>query len=77
LAGNSLLARVALGPGFIDPAAFTAVRLGSGGLTLFLLAAFRRPPEVPRVGRWAAPVAIFAYALAFSVAYVRAWVPAR
>jgi drug/metabolite transporter (DMT)-like permease len=70
-AGNSLLARMALGPGFIDPAAFTAVRLGSGGLTLFLLAAFRRPPEVPRAGRWAAPVALFAYALAFSVAYVQ------
>jgi drug/metabolite transporter (DMT)-like permease len=70
-AGNSLLARLALAPGFIDPAAFTAVRLGSGALTLSLLAAFRRKTEASRVGRWAAPVALFAYALMFSVAYVQ------
>lgn len=70
-AGNSLLARLALAPGFIDPAAFTAVRLGSGALTLFLLAAFRRKTDASRVRRLAAPVALFAYALAFSVAYVQ------
>ena len=69
-AGNSLLARLALAPGFIDPAAFTAVRLGSAALTLFLLAAFRRKTDASRVRRLAAPVALFAYALAFSVAYV-------
>jgi drug/metabolite transporter (DMT)-like permease len=62
---------VALGPGLIDPAGFTAVRLGSGGLTLFLLAAVRRKPEDPRAGQWAPPVALFAYALAFSIAYVQ------
>jgi drug/metabolite transporter (DMT)-like permease len=70
-AGNSLLARVALGPGLIDPAGFTAVRLGSGALTLFLLAALRRRVGVPRTGRRAPPAALFAYALAFSVAYVQ------
>src|ERR671912_413068 len=36
-AGNSLLCRAALGPGHIDAASFTAVRLAAGALMLALL----------------------------------------
>ena len=70
-AGNSLLARVALGPGLIDPAGFTAVRLASGALTLLGMAALRPRPRADAGGRWTSPVALFAYAIAFSVAYVQ------
>ena len=37
-AGNSLLARLALRDGGMDPASFTALRLASGALVLWLLA---------------------------------------
>jgi drug/metabolite transporter (DMT)-like permease len=68
-AGNSLLARRALGARAIDPATFTAVRLASGALVLPLLAfaGGRRP----RGGSWASALALFVYAGAFSLAYLR------
>src|SRR3954468_23383720 len=69
-AGNSLLARVALRPSLIDPLAFTAVRLCSGAATLVLLAWVLRGLR-PAFTRWTPAVALFAYALAFSLAYVR------
>src|SRR5215218_3037633 len=69
-AGNSLLARVALRPPLIDPLAFTAVRLSSGAATLVLLAWVLRGLR-PASTRWTAAVALFAYAIAFSLAYVR------
>ena len=64
---NSLLCRAALRSGAIDPVAFTAIRILSGALVLGLLA--RRSPL-----RNANPVSalmLFAYALPFSVAYLR------
>jgi drug/metabolite transporter (DMT)-like permease len=69
-AANSLLARRALGAGLIDPATFTAVRLGSGAvvLPLLALAAARRRPSG---GSWASALALLAYAGAFSLAYLR------
>jgi drug/metabolite transporter (DMT)-like permease len=68
---NSLLCRMALQPGLIDPVTFTAVRLVSGALALSLLALPAAPPAaIPRAGRWRSAAALFAYALAFSEAYV-------
>lgn len=64
-AANSLLCRAALGPRSIDAATFTAIRLGSGALVLAALA--RRP----RGGSWPSGIALFAYAAAFSFAYLR------
>jgi len=69
-AGNSILCRTALGGHLIDPASFTAVRLGSGALTLALLLA-ARTRTLPRLaGHWASAAALFVYAAAFSLAYV-------
>lgn len=68
-AANSLLARAALGRGLADPATFTIVRLVSGAaaLPLIALAARRRPAG----GSWGSALALFAYAIGFSYAYVR------
>jgi drug/metabolite transporter (DMT)-like permease len=69
-AGNSILCRMALGHSLIDPAGFTAVRIGSGAATLWLLSAVRSG-GIPRLaGHWASATALFAYAAAFSLAYV-------
>ena len=69
-AGNSLLARLALRDGGMDPASFTALRLCSGALVLWLLASgFRRGREGR--GQWPSALALFAYAAFFSFAYVR------
>lgn len=69
-AANSLLARAALGGGLSDPWTFTLVRLVSGALALPVLAglAGRRRPSG---GSWGSALALLAYALAFSLAYVR------
>jgi len=69
-AGNSILCRMALGGGLMDPAGFTAVRLGSGAATLWHLIA-ARGGGLPRLqGHWASAAALFVYAGAFSLAYV-------
>jgi len=69
-AGNSLLCRVALHDTRIDPATFTCVRLVSGALALWLIARLRG--ETPRAGGgWLSAFALFAYAAAFSFAYVQ------
>jgi drug/metabolite transporter (DMT)-like permease len=72
-AANSVLCRVALSETAIDPATFTIVRLasGTGVLSLILLVT----QKVKKAGgSWPASVALFAYAAAFSFAYV--FVPA-
>lgn len=68
-AANSLLARAALGSDRADPAAFTALRLLSGAVALALLTAARRGRVAG--GSWASAAALFGYAAAFSLAYVR------
>ena len=71
-AANSVLARVALRTGGIDPASFTAIRLASGALVLWLLALRTGPdPAAKRAGRWTAALLLFLYAAPFSFAYVR------
>lgn len=68
-AGNSLLCRSALRQTRIDPATFTFVRMFSGAVTLWLIAAVRKS-EWKREGSWSSAIALFAYAAAFSFAYV-------
>jgi drug/metabolite transporter (DMT)-like permease len=71
-ASNSLLARAALRGGLVDAGSFTLVRLVAGALVLSLLAfRVRSPREVWRSGGVPAAVALFGYALAFSLAYLR------
>lgn len=69
-AANSLLCRSALAGGEADALTFTSVRMATGALSLSLLA---RRPRAPRAeeGRIASAGALFAYALAFSLAYTR------
>ncbi len=68
-AGNSLLCRAALNDTAIDPASFTTIRLVSGGLVLWLIVRARRGSQAGR-GSWPSALALFAYAAAFSFAYV-------
>lgn len=68
-AGNSLLARVALREGGMDPASFTGLRLAAGALTLWLLARPRR--QLAHAASWPSALALFTYAALFSLAYVR------
>lgn len=69
-AGNSLLCRAALAHTGIDAASFTLVRLLSGALVLGLLAWLRRDGGSGR-GNWLSALALFAYAAAFSFAYLK------
>ena len=68
-AGNSLLCRAALQHTPIDAATFTTIRLISGALTLWLLVQLTRRGVTGR-GSWPSALALFAYAAAFSFAYV-------
>jgi drug/metabolite transporter (DMT)-like permease len=68
-AGNSLLCRLALKETEIDAASFTSLRLASGALTLWLLLRLRRG-DGALAGSWSGAAALFAYAAAFSFAYV-------
>ncbi len=69
-AANSLLCRLALKSGDIDPASFTAIRLASGAAMLALVMLLRRTSAVAQ-GSWLAAFWLFAYAATFSLAYVR------
>jgi drug/metabolite transporter (DMT)-like permease len=67
-AANSLLCRVALRDTAIDAVTFTSVRLVAGALTLWLIVVMRSArPGV--AGSWRSAAALFAYAVAFSLAY--------
>lgn len=68
-AGNSLLCRLALKHTAIDPVSFTTLRLVSGALALFVILRLRAPAS-PARGDWPSALALFLYALAFSLAYV-------
>lgn len=68
-AGNSLLCRLALKQTAIDPASFTAIRLLAGAVVLWLIVRLRGGQH--RIGgNWPSALALFAYAAAFSFAYV-------
>jgi drug/metabolite transporter (DMT)-like permease len=74
-AANSILCREALSARSIDAASFTLVRLLAGAITLGLLArALPRSAGVAsarRAADWASAAALFGYAIAFSLAYLR------
>ncbi|WP_205700619.1 DMT family transporter [Croceicoccus sediminis] len=66
-AGNSLLARAAIGSGAIDAGGYTLVRLASGAailLPVFLKRGLPRSSDLPGA------VSLFIYAAAFSFAYI-------
>jgi drug/metabolite transporter (DMT)-like permease len=70
-ASNSLLCRAALGNRLCDPVSFTTLRLAGGSLALWLLVRARgasRPRSAPG---WPSAAALFAYAIGFSLAYLR------
>jgi drug/metabolite transporter (DMT)-like permease len=68
-AGNSLLCRQALKYTAIDPASFTAIRLISGALMLWLVIRIKQGAP-GGAGNWSSALALFAYAAGFSFAYV-------
>ena len=71
-ASNSLLARFSLGAGEIDAATFTAIRLLAGAVVLGALVRVRDGAWTAlRGGGVLGPISLFAYAVPFSLAYVR------
>ena len=70
-AGNSIFCRLALGEFTIDPASYTAARLISGALTLWVIARFLQGSSSAKSGGgWISGAMLFLYAIAFSVAYI-------
>ncbi|WP_246132648.1 DMT family transporter [Devosia ginsengisoli] len=70
-AANSVLARLALSGGGIDPLSYTGMRLVSGAAVLAVLVFFRRQRGAGKgMGSWSGAVALLLYAVAFSIAYV-------
>ena len=72
-AANSMLCRMALKPGLLDPASCISLRLASGALMLWLLLRIRAPgggAAFRRGGDWTSALALFVYAAAFTFAYV-------
>jgi len=64
---NSVLCRLALRDGAIDPASFTLIRLASGALVLALILRIRGGRSG---GNWGSALALLGYAAGFSFAYV-------
>ncbi len=67
-AANSILCRIALRGGHIDPAAFTTLRLVSGALALWLMVKLNLRGRIG--GDWGSALALAVYAAAFSFAYL-------
>ncbi len=66
---NSLFCRIALRDMAIDAASFTTIRLLSGALMLWLIVRLRTR-VADGAGSWPSALALFAYAAAFSFAYL-------
>jgi len=71
-AANSVLCRLALGHGALDPATFTLIRLLSGAIILAGLRVARDAPagEPARRLPWVSAALLFLYAAPFSFAYI-------
>lgn len=69
-ASNSLLCRLALRQTGIDAASFTLIRLIAGAVVLWLIMRIRTGGHTRLQGSWPSALALFAYAAAFSFAYV-------
>ncbi|WDD93056.1 DMT family transporter [Burkholderia sp. FERM BP-3421] len=68
-AANSLLCRLALLRGEIDPASFAGIRLVSGAIVLAVIVRFRSGPYASGRVDWLAAVMLFVYVVFFSFAY--------
>lgn len=69
-AANSVLNRMAVGPGLIDPFAFAAVRVVAGAAVLAALAALRGGWQIAGPGRAAGVAGLSLYLVGFSAAYL-------
>ena len=69
-AANSVLNRMALVDGSIDPASFGAVRLAAGVIMLWALAALGGGARIQHYGDARAAAALFVYIFGFSFAYI-------
>ncbi len=69
-AANSLLARLGVRDGLIDAGSFSALRLISGAVGLWLLVTWRSGRLQAVAGSTTGAVALFVYAAAFSFAYL-------
>ena len=70
-AANSLLCRAALAGGHADAASFTALRIVGGAVALALLTRAQGSPRACGPNAWGTALALFAYAIGFSFAYLR------
>lgn len=70
-AGNSIICRLALRDGAIDPATFTSIRLLAGAIALLLIfTVARRNTTFRSHGSWFSACTLFLYAVTFSFAYI-------
>ena len=70
-AGNSVICRLALVDGSIDPGSFTNIRIASGAVTLLIILGLRHgKTRLSQHGSWQSAALLFAYAICFSYAYV-------
>ena len=69
-AANSLLCRLALAGGRIDPASFSAVRVVAGALALGLIFSLQRRRSPIMAAEWRSVAALTAYLVFFGFAYV-------
>lgn len=68
---NSILCRMALRADEIDAASFTAVRIVSGAISLYiLLLVSRKTQNSAKTGQWVSAFLLFTYAVCFSFAYI-------
>jgi drug/metabolite transporter (DMT)-like permease len=68
-ASNSVLCRMALAHGSIDPTSFASLRILSGAATLWIISALLRRRSRP-TGSWISASMLALYAFSFSYAYV-------
>ena len=68
-AANSILTRAAFTSTSIDPVSFTAIRIVSGAVILWLIVRVHAALPEGR-GNWGSALALFVYAIAFSYAYI-------
>ncbi|WP_313284212.1 DMT family transporter [Delftia tsuruhatensis] len=68
-AANSLLTRLAFQTTHIDPASFTAARLGAGAIVLLAMKKMRLMPAAGAREAWTSAAILFGYAIAMSYAY--------
>ena len=70
-AANSVICRLALKDGAIDPGMFTSIRLSSGAIVLIVLVLISKERRQEKSkGSWVSAGMLFLYAAAFSYAYV-------